>query len=195
MTKENFWSDAARCGAVLGLILSGSFLVETACSLSGSLALRIFLVAESVAVAVLHYYLLHRYTRQRSQLYSREEGFLFMHGYAFIQVISIFAGLLVGCTNFILTHLVIGYDRFLELYSQALVEIASQSGNSALMGPLNQMIGTLQQAEVPTLFDIIFSNVFSGWLFGAVFGLIISGVLARRPQLFGEQNHKKDDDE
>ena len=103
MTKENFWSDAARCGAVLGLILSGSFLVETAFSLSGNGTLRNLVAVESVAVAVLHYYLLHRYTRQRSRLFSREEGFQFMHAYAFIQVISIFAGLLVGCTNFILT--------------------------------------------------------------------------------------------
>ncbi len=194
MTKENFWSDAARCGAVLGLILSGSFLLETAFSLSGNGTLRNLVAVESVAVAVLHYYLLHRYTRQRSRLFSREEGFQFMHAYAFIQVISIFAGLLVGCTNFILTHLVIGYDRFLELSSQSLAEIASQAGNQMLQGSINEMIMALQQADEPTLFDTIFSNVFTGWLFGAVFGLIISGVLARRPQLFGEQNKEEDDE-
>ncbi len=194
MTKENFWSDAARCGAVLGLVLSGSFLLETAFSLSGNGTLRNLVAVESVAVAVLHYYLLHRYTRQRSMLFSKEDGFQFIHGYAFIQVISIFSGLLVGCTNFILTHLVIGYDRFLELSSQSLAEIASQAGNQMLQGSINEMIMALQQADEPTLFDTIFSNVFTGWLFGAVFGLIIAGVVSRRPQLFGEQNKEEDDE-
>ncbi len=88
----------------------------------------------------------------------------------------------------------IGYDRFLELSSQSLAEIASQAGNQMLQGSINEMIMALQQADEPTLFDTIFSNVFTGWLFGAVFGLIIAGVVSRRPQLFGEQKKEEDDE-
>ena len=194
MKKETFWTDAARAGAVIGLVLSASYLVENWMTLSGSMTLWVLQSLVSLAVAGVHYYLLHRYTRQRERLYAAEDGFTFMQGYSFIQIMSILSGLIVGCTNFIYIHLIVGYDNYITLTTKALAEMVRVSGQSALAQPINQMIAGLQQAEAPGLIDTLFGGMTSGWLFGAVFGLIIAGVISRKPNLFGTKNTTSDDE-
>ena len=75
MEKQNFWNDAAKCGAIIGAILAVSMVLETMMTLSGSMKYYALMTVEWIGVVVLHYYLLHRFTRNRSKLYSAEEGF------------------------------------------------------------------------------------------------------------------------
>lgn len=190
MTQETFWRDAARGGAIIGLLLSASFVVEYSLNLfTAGMGMKIVQQIISFGVFALHYYLLHRFTRNRAALYPREDGFTFMQGYAFIQTVSALSGLIVGCTNFIYIHLFLGYDRFVELSSKALAELATQSGDNALTATINQAIALVHEAEEPTLIDTLFGSVLSGWLYGAVFGLIIAGVISRRPQLFDNRDN------
>ena len=37
MEKQNFWNDAAKCGAIIGAILAVSMILETMMTLSGSM--------------------------------------------------------------------------------------------------------------------------------------------------------------
>ena len=84
MEKNSFWNNAARQGAILGAVLAASSVLENMMMLSGRLALYALLTVETIAVIVLHYYLLHRYTRQRAALYTTEEGFTFGQGYGYL---------------------------------------------------------------------------------------------------------------
>ena len=77
MEKNNFWNEAAKCGAVIGLVLAVSSVLENSIFFTSGTGFLYLMLLEFFAVAALHYYLLHRYTRRRSQLYTADEGFTF----------------------------------------------------------------------------------------------------------------------
>ena len=98
MEKTKFWKDVAKYGAIIGALLAVSFMLETRLQISASFGLY---AIEWIAVVVLHYYLLHRFTRRYSMMYTAEEGFSFGQGYAYILSVSTVAGLIVGIVQYL----------------------------------------------------------------------------------------------
>lgn len=186
MEKNNFWNDAAKYGALLGAVLSVSFILENWMTLSGRMAMYALMTVEWIAVVVLHYYLLHRFTRRRSQLYTAEEGFSFGQAYGYLLVISGFAGILVGLVQYIYLHLVLGYANYTERMVQAVTDMLSMGGNvsASYEGMIMPMLEQIQSAPAPSVIATVWGGMFSSLLFGAVFGLIIAGVLSRAPRPF-----------
>ena len=109
MDKNNFWNEAAKCGAVIGLILAVSSVLENSVFFTSGTGFLYLMLLEFFAVAAVHYYLLHRYTRRRSQLYTADEGFSFGQGYGFLLAVSGFAGIIVGVVQAVYLHLIVGY--------------------------------------------------------------------------------------
>ena len=109
MEKTNFWKDVAKYGAIIGALLAVSFMLETRLQISASFGLY---AIEWIAVVVLHYYLLHRFTRRYSMMYTAEEGFSFGQGYAYILSVSTVAGLIVGIVQYLYLHFFIGYGAY-----------------------------------------------------------------------------------
>ncbi len=97
--NRNFWNDAARSGAIIGAVLGVSALVESQMALSGNLRWFAWLVVEYLVVIALHFWLLYRFTRRRSQLYSAEEGFTFGEAYKFLLTVSAFGGAIAGAVQ------------------------------------------------------------------------------------------------
>lgn len=188
MEKNSFWNNAARQGAILGAVLAVSSVLENMMMLSGRLTLYALLTVETIAVIVLHYYLLHRYTRQRAALYTAEEGFTFGQGYGYLLAVSGFAGVIVGIVQYLYLHLIVGYANYVDHVVASVTEtLAASGGMSASMEPLlNQMIAQMQSAPEPTVLATVWSGIFSSLLFGAFFGLIIAGVQARAPRPFDD---------
>lgn len=188
MEKNNFWNNAARQGAILGAVLAVSSVLENMMMLSGRLTLYALLTVETIAVIVLHYYLLHRYTRQRAALYTAGEGFTFGQGYGYLLAVSGFAGVIVGIVQYIYLHLIVGYANYVDHVVASVTEtLAASGGMSASMEPLlNQMIAQMQSAPEPTVLATVWSGIFSSLLFGAFFGLIIAGVQTRAPRPFDD---------
>ena len=54
MEKQNFWNDAAKCGAIIGAILAVSMVLETMMTLSGSMKYYALMTVEWIGVVVLH---------------------------------------------------------------------------------------------------------------------------------------------
>ncbi len=183
--KKSFWSDAARCGAYIGLLLAASSVLETGMALSGKLGLYAVIIFEWLAVVALHIYLLLRFTRQRSALYAVEEGFSFGQGYGYALAMSLLAGVILGAVNYIYLHLVLGYDRYVEKITDILSQLVSMSG--AQNASVTMLVEQLQHMPEPSLLATIWSGIWSSLLFGAVFGLIVAGVSARAPQLFSDK--------
>jgi len=186
MEKNSFWNNAARQGAILGAVLAVSSVLENMMMLSGRLTLYALLTVETIAVIVLHYYLLHRYTRQRAALYTAEEGFTFGQGYGYLLAVSGFAGVIVGIVQYLYLHVIVGYANYVDHVVASVTEtLAASGGMSASMEPLmSQTLAQLQSAPEPSVLSTVWSGIFSSLLFGAFFGLIIAGVQVRAPRPF-----------
>jgi len=125
MEKTNFWKDVAKYGAIIGALLAVSFMLETRLQISASFGLY---AIEWIAVVVLHYYLLHRFTRRYSMMYTAEEGFSFGQGYAYILSVSTVAGLIVGIVQYLYLHFFIGYANYTERTTAALSDFIGRNG-------------------------------------------------------------------
>lgn len=187
MEKTNFWKDVAKYGAIIGALLAVSFMLETRMQLAASFGLYII---EWIAVVVLHYYLLHRFTRRYSMNYSAEEGFSFGQGYAYILSVSAVAGFIVSIVQYLYLHLFIGYANYTERIVATFTDYLGRNGGvpANMESMVAQIFDQIQNAPEPSFFNTLWSGTVMGVLFGAVFGLIIAGVLARAPKPFDAAN-------
>ena len=126
--EKTFWSDAARYGAYVGLLLAASSVLETGVLFSGKIGLYAIIMIEWLAVAVLHFYLLLRFTRRRSALAAAADGFSFGEGYGYVLSMSLPAGLLLGVVNYIFLHLVLGYGNYVDKIGDIFARLAGKSG-------------------------------------------------------------------
>ncbi len=186
MNRQQFWQEAAKQGGVLGVVLALSMLFESYTILSGNIGLMSLMVFEWIAVVVLHYYLLHRYTKRYSLGFPTEEGFTFGQGYGYLMIVSAFAGLIVGVVEAIYLHLILGYSTYLERMINSLQVMLAQGGSasSSMEALLAQSFAEVQNAPIPPVLSTVWGGFFNTILFAALFGLIIAGVIARAPKLF-----------
>lgn len=188
MNKSQFWNETARKGAVLGVVLALSTIFELWVSISGKHALMLPMTVEWIAVVVLHYYLLNRYTKQYSLGFSAEEGFTFWQGYGYQMILSAFAGVIVGVVQASVLHGVIGYSNYIDRVLASTQQIIAASGtpmNASMQTMLMQTFEQVEQAQIPSVLSTAWGGMVNALLFAALFGLIIAGVTARAPRLFG----------
>ena len=192
MNRNNFWNDAAKAGAILGVLLAVSFVVENQITLAGRAGLYMLYLVEWIAVVAAHYYLLHRFARSRSALCTAEEGFSFMQGYTSVLAVSGLAGIIVGAVQALYLHVVVGYSAYVDRLIAAVERIVAGSGGipASMEGLFAQSMEQLQTAAAPSVLQTLWGGIFSSLLFGAVFGLIIAGVLSRAPRPFGESGNE-----
>ncbi len=192
MNRENFWNDAAKAGAVLGVLLAVSFIVENQIMLAGHVGLYMLYLVEWIAVVIAHYYLLHRFARSRSVLCTAEEGFSFGQGYKAVLAVSGLAGIIVGAVQALYLHLLLGYSVYIDRLIAAMEKLVAASGGipASMEGLFTQSMEQLQTVAAPSVLQTLWGGIFSSLLFGAVFGLIIAGVLSRAPRPFGESGNE-----
>lgn len=187
MENKTFWNDLAKQGAVLGAVLAVSMLFESYASLSGKAGLMMLLVFEWILVVVAHYLLLHRYTKQYREEFSLEEGFPFGKGYGYVMLLSLFAGVIVGVVQVVYLHMIIGYETYVEQLMTSIQSYLAGVGTpSSMESMLAETFSAMRNTPTPSVLQTAWNSIFNSLLFGAVFGLIISGVLARAPKPFAE---------
>lgn len=196
MNNNTLWNDAAAAGAKVGALLSISFLIESVFTLSGNMTLYTLMIVEWLAVVCLHYMLLHRYTRKRRTLFTKDEGFSFGQGYSFILVTSAFAGVILGVVTYIYQFIIIGWEKFTDLQIEAMTKIVSVSGgvNQSVEAMLLEMIKGLKAAPEPTILQIVMGGIMTSIMFGAFYGLIIAGTSARQPQPFSDTTNEEENE-
>lgn len=170
-------------GGLLGVLLAVSFMLETRMSIAGSFG---FYALEWIVVVVLHYYLLHRFTRQYSMNFNAEDGFTFGQGYGYVLSLSAVAGVVVALVQYFYLHLFLGYANYVDRMADAFTAfLAQNAGTPASMeSMLSQSLEQLRAMPEPSAFQTLWGGFFPCVLFGAVFGLIVAGVLARSPKPF-----------
>ncbi len=171
MSKNSFWNDASRCGAILGAV-HALFACLGMCF--QSMALLISLVA-----LVAQIWLLARFTSRRSALFARE-GFSYSQSLGFIVAMGIFAGIVNGAYE-----IIAGNFLFTETYEANLsniLAIYSQMGtfDNAALDSMSKVYRSILFSPVPVLLAQVFSLVLS---YG-FYGLFISIGTKREPALF-----------
>lgn len=170
MKKSTFWSDASRCGAVIGLVNIAIAALQMALpKLSFVLGLASF---------VLTIYLLFHYTSRRASLFS-QEGYSYGQSLGFILATGLFTGILVGAYQIVaVSWLFPAY--FEKSYEQMLSALAQMGAAGVELDEAASMYRTMIFSPMPALL----TNILGSVLGHGFYGLFISIGTKREPDLF-----------
>ena len=181
MSKNTFWNEASRCGAIVGL-------VGVVFAIVGMMVPSIAFVT-NIANFVVTIYLLFYFTRRRAQRFANE-GYTYMQCMGFIVAIGIFAGIISGAYQIVASNFI-----FPETYEEtvnATIEILQQSGvyNNEMMDQMSKLMRSYIFSPIPALI----SNIFSNMLVLGFYGLFISIGTKCEPNIF-DSNYENEEDE
>lgn len=182
MKKDNFWSDASRCGAIIGL----------ACVAFGLLSMLISSLSFVLSLAnfVVMIYLLFYFARKRSMLYINE-GFTFMQSLGFIVAMGLFTGIVMGAYQIVASNFLFP-DKFEETLN---VAISTYSQMGVLDNSTIDMMSGMMRKYIFSPIPVLFSNILSYVFDFAFLGLFISLGVKREPDLFGSDEGDTSDNE
>ncbi|MBR5205669.1 MAG: DUF4199 domain-containing protein [Alistipes sp.] len=192
MNNKDFWQDVLRSGALLGVVMSFSLIVEQyimVCSpLSLAMGSFIYFV-EWCSVAVIFVAALYRLTRRRAKESDPQVGYGYAQALSYILLISALTGVVVGVVHMLFIS-VIGYDGYVEGMLHRIDEMRSMmlaSGGGSYNALFEQMVSGLRSAEQPTIIDYVILSANNYILCGGVVGLIIAGFVRREPTIRREE--------
>ena len=181
MKKSNFWSEASRGGAIIGLICAAFSLLGM---LIPSLGF-VFSLASFVAII----YLLFHFTRSRAALYS-QEGFTFMQSLGFMVAMALFTGIVTGAYQIVASNFF-----FTEKYEEVVnTAITTYSQLGVLDNATIDKMGSMMRNYIFSPIYVLISNVLSYLFYFAFLGLFVSLGTKRDPDMF-EQDDNSDDEE
>lgn len=173
MTKTNFWNDAAKYGAFMAI---AQILFSTA-GLFWRSPLLSFL---SVVVIVLMIYF---FTRRRVTLYGADEGYSYGQCMKFIFWMACFSGILWGAWEIVGRNLLfaVRYEAMLQENMQVMATIYSEQQLELVAPMMRSIFFSPIWVVVSSVVGSIFQSCF--------FGLFISGLTRRNPDIFSERGN------
>lgn len=182
MKKSSFWSDASRCGAVVGA-------VNVLTTLIGMLMPSIAFVTGLVNF-VATVYLLFYFTRKRANLYI-EDGFTYSQSLGFIVASALFVGVVCAvyqilASNFIFTE---------QMEQQLSTTIAELQKTGVYQGDMIKQMASMMRSYMFNPISILWSQILGNVLYLGFLGLFISVGTKREPVLFEIQDAEEPSDE
>lgn len=172
-TKKTFWSDAARYGGILGLVVAAAALIS-AYTTPGKFIIP---VVELAAFA----WLMYRFLRARGAKFGTA-GFSYGQCISFVLAMMLFTGIISGATNFIInTYL---RPDLMEEALELAMQMNPQLYNVPGMEDSMALMGTLMKNPLFQLFGGIFGMIF----YGGIIGLIVSAFAKRERGIFADTN-------
>lgn len=187
--EKIFWNDVASKGAILGVLMLVADIIQQSMMLNGNVARMGIAGVITIVVSILFIYLIYRFTKKHSMLYSPEEGFSYGKAFGYVLSISLFTSIIVGLGNYIFTHLIIGYSEYIDglvkMYSNVIstFPMPAQSANI-----YEQMLEQITSQPEPGIMATIFSSLWSYILLGGFVGLFVAAAVKREPNIFGNEN-------
>lgn len=192
MENVNFGNEVLSKGAVLGVLMLASSIVEQSAMIyGGTMGWVSFVGLEALVVTVAYIWLLCRFTKNYSlAVYeSRRDPkyFSYGEGLGYVVAVAALAGVIVALGGYLFRHFAIGYDNYIAGYMQMMQNVLSAGDIPASMeGMYEQMFSQLESKSEPSLFSTVISGVWSYCFSGLILGLIIAAVTRRAPKLFGD---------
>ena len=193
MIGRDFWYDVLRSGAILGVAMAVSHILEQYLLLYSSLSLAsvsVWYSLEWLLAAILFVWLLVRFSKRRASAADPKYGYSYSLALSYILMVSMLTGIIVGAANTIFIG-AMGYGDYVEGMVGRVEEIRDlyHSMNIATLDAnFNAFIEALRAAEQPTMLSNVFTSFNNYILTGGLPGLIIAGVVSRKPQLFNTED-------
>ena len=103
-------------------------------------------------------------------------------------LLSLFAGVVVALVQVVYLHYIVGYENYIEQLVAALQrQLSGQEFPASVSVSLQQSFSQMKSQPEPSVLTTAFGAIFNTLFFGIVYGLIVAGVLSRRPRLFDNQ--------
>ncbi len=187
MNNSGFWQDVLRSGALLGLVMSLSMVAEQYIMGCSSMALptaSVVYFVEWCAVAVLFVVSLYRMAKRRAAATDPAEGFGFSQAFAYMLLVSLLTGVVVGVANMLFISAV-GYESYVAGIIGRIDEMRSMVSSAGMAAGYNsmfeQMVSSLRSAEQPTIIDYVLSATNNYIIFGGIVALLTASMVRREP--------------
>lgn len=186
MNNINYWQDVMRAGAILGVVMALSSVLEHYVlffsELSLTRATAIYGVEWLIMVAI-YTLMLFFFARRRVAQCDPQYGMSFSQVLSYVILVSMFAGIMVGVANTLYIDAE-GYAlyidgillRFDQLEDMLPAKIAAEE-----YAVFEKSVDIIRSAEQPTIFNNIFESLNRYIIGGAFVGIIIAAIVRRDP--------------
>lgn len=189
MNNKEFWYDVMRSGAIIGIIMAISYVFERYVLFYSDLQLgtaSVILCGEMLVACVVFVWLLVRFSRRRAAACDPRIGYSYGVALSYILVVSMFAGVIVGVCGTLLTSIV-GYDNYVVGVVERLDEVrllySNMGINSSELKVFDEVVHAVRTSTQPSMLSNVFAAFNNYILFGGLPGLIIAGIVSRKPEV------------
>lgn len=194
MINKDFWYDALRSGAILGIVMAVSRIFELyllAFSDGALMTMSLWYLVEWVIAAGVFVWLVVRFSKRRAAASDPKYGYSYSVALSYILTISMLAGVIVGTANTLFIG-AMGYEAYVEGMVGRIDQMRELYAGMNLQmydADFNKMIAAMRSAEQPSMLSTVFASLNNYLLTGGILGLIIAGVVSRRPQMFSNEHN------
>lgn len=188
-----FWSEVLRSSAILGGVMSLSFIFERyvlAFSDMELLKASAIYFTEWLVACVVFIWLLARFTRRRANVLPVEMGSTYSYLLSYILLTSMLSGVLVGVADTLYISLM-GYDVYvsgligrIDQLKQMYLDMGISASDMTF---LEEYTTQLRYMEQPSMLATVFSQLQMYAIMGCIPGFIIASVNSRRHRRMREQ--------
>ena len=182
MANNNFWNEASRGGAIVGL-------ANVAFSALGMFIPSISFVASLVNFVVTIYLLFH-FTRRRSLLFIKE-GYTYSESLGFIVAMGMFAGIISGAYQIVASNFL-----FTDMFEQTMnTTIATLQQSGVYNNEMIDQMSSLMRAYIFSPIPALLSNIVGNVLYFGFCGLFISIGTKCEPNIFDNNSQEEEEEE
>ena len=192
MNRE-FWSDVLRSGAILGGVMSISYIFERYILAFSDMALlkaSALYSLEWIVACVVFVWMLVRFTRARANAVEPAAAATYSYLLSYVLLVSMLSGVLVGVADSLFASFM-GYDSYMmgligriEQLQQMYADMGISSSDMAIF---DQFAQQLRYVEQPSMLMTVFGKLQTYAIMGCIPGFIIASVNSRRHRRMREQ--------
>ena len=191
--NRDFWSDVLRSGAILGGVMSLSYIFERYLLAFSDMALlkaSTIYSLEWLVACVVFVWMLARFTRRRAEALPSEITVTYSYLLSYILLTSMLSGVLVGVAATLYIS-AMGYDLYISGLVgriEQLQQLYLDMGISASeMTIFEQYANQLRYVEQPSMMLTVLGKLQTYAIMGCIPGFIIASVNSRRVRRMREQ--------
>lgn len=191
--NRDFWSDVLRSGAILGGVMSLSYIFERYLLAFSDMALlkaSTIYSLEWLVACIAFVWMLARFTRRRAEAMPAEVTVTYSYLLSYVLLASMLSGVLVGVADTLYIS-AMGYDLYISGLVgriEQLQQLYLDMGISASeMTIFEQYANQLRYVEQPSMLLTVLGKLQTYAIMGCIPGFIIASVNSRRVRRMREQ--------